>query len=80
MIKCNRCGNTTKFLEVHVGGYRQHGWTQEPNGRFVFEGSNFDKVEDTFFECGSCRADISNQYRKFLQALFAPYNEKDHGV
>ena len=79
MIKCNKCGNEKRFEEVHVGGYRIHQWTQEDNGRFVFDGSNYDKVEDTFFKCCKCGADMSNQYRKFLQALFEPYDEKKHG-
>ena len=79
LIKCNKCGNETKFIEVHYGGYRQHEWTQEPNGRFIFDGSNYDKVDDTFLECGKCKADMTNQYRHFLQALFQRYNEKEHG-
>lgn len=79
MIKCNRCGNEDNFLECHLGGERRHLWTQEENGRFVFDGSNFDKVEDTLFRCGKCFADMSNQYRKFLQALFEPFDEKKHG-
>lgn len=77
LIKCNRCGNESKFLEVHVGGERRHQWAQETNGRFVFDGSNYDKVEDTLFKCGKCYADMSNQYRKFLQALFEPFSLKD---
>lgn len=79
MIKCPKCGNENKFLEVHVGGYRQHEWTQESNGRFVFDGSNYDKVNDTLFKCGKCNFDMSQQYRKFLQVLFQFYNEKEHG-
>ena len=59
-----------------MGGYRQHQWTQEENGRFIFDGSNYDKIQDTFLECGECRADMTNQYRKFLQALFQPYREE----
>lgn len=80
MIRCNQCNNTKIFFEIHVGGYRQHEWTQEVNGRFVFEKSNYDKVDDTLFECGNCHADLSREYRKFLQALFEPYDEKVHGV
>jgi predicted nucleic-acid-binding Zn-ribbon protein len=79
MIKCNKCGNENRFLEVHVGGERRHQWTQEENGRFVFDGSNYDRVEDTFFKCAKCFSDMSNQYRKFLQALFEPFDEKKHG-
>lgn len=80
MIKCNRCGNESTFLECHMGGERRHQWTQENNGRFVFDGSNYDKVEDTLLRCGKCFLDMSNQYRKFLQALFEPYDEKKHGA
>lgn len=80
MIKCNKCGNEREFLEVHVGGERHHQWTQEDNGRFIFDFSNYDKVKDTLFKCGKCFADMSNQYRKFLQALCEPYNEKKHGM
>jgi len=79
MIKCNRCGNEDKFVEAHIGGERRHQWTQESNGRFVFDGSNYDRVEDTLFKCGKCFTDMSNQYRRFLQALFEPYDEKKHG-
>lgn len=80
MIRCNRCDNTDSFLEVHVGGERRHQWTQESTGRFVFDGSNFDKVNDTLFKCGKCYADNSFQYRKFLQALFEVYDEKRYGI
>ena len=79
MIKCNRCGNEESFLECHTGGERRHQWSQEDNGRFVFDGSNYDRVEDTLFKCGKCFADMSNQYRKFLQALFEHYDERKHG-
>jgi hypothetical protein len=79
MIKCNKCGNEQRFLECHIGGERRHEWTQDESGRFVFDGSNYDKVEDTLFKCGRCYADMSNQYRKFLQALFEPYDEKKYG-
>lgn len=80
MIKCNRCGNESKFLEVHAGGERRYQWSQEEGGRFTFDGSNYDKVEDTLFKCAKCLADMSGLYRKFLQALFEPYDEKKHGA
>ncbi len=80
MIHCPKCGNNKKFAEIHMGGARRHEWTQEANGRFVFDGSSFDRVEDTFLKCGKCNLDISNLYRKFLQALFQPYSEEEHGV
>lgn len=76
MIKCQKCGNTKQFNEVHVGGYRTHQWTQEPNGRFVFDGSNYDKIQDTFFECAQCNSDLTDQYRNFLRALFQLYQEE----
>lgn len=76
MIKCNRCGNVKKFIEVHLGGRREHEWTQENNGRFIFDGSNYDKVKDTLFICGMCNTDLGSQYRKFLQALFSLYDEQ----
>jgi hypothetical protein len=79
MIKCNQCGNENKFLECHIGGERHHQWTQDTGGRFIFDGSNYDKVEDTLFKCGRCYSDMSNQYRRFLQALFDPFDEKKHG-
>jgi hypothetical protein len=80
MIRCTKCNNDKNFLEIHVGGYRKHEWTQENNGRIVFRGSNYDKVEDTHFQCAKCGCNIDDQYRKFLQALFEPYNEKEHGA
>lgn len=79
LLKCYKCGNDKSFAEVHVGGYRRHEWTQDTNGRFVFDGSNFDKVEDTWFKCGKCNADLNSFYRRFLQALFEPYDEKKNG-
>lgn len=75
MLKCDKCSNISKFSEIHIGGRRVHSWTQEENGRFVFDGSNYDKVDDTLFECSKCHFDMTNQYRRFLQALFQPYNE-----
>lgn len=80
MIKCNKCGNETKFAEIHVGGYRIHSWTQEENGRWVFDGSDYNKVDDTVFECSKCGANMNSQYKKFLQALYEPYNENKHGL
>jgi hypothetical protein len=80
LLKCQKCGNDKKFAEVHVGGHRRHEWTQEDNGRFVFDGSNYDRVNDTFFYCGKCNADLSNQYRAFLRALCSVYDEGKHGV
>jgi hypothetical protein len=74
MIICPKCGNKEKFAEIHIGGYRKHEWTQENNGRFIFDGSNYDKVHDSVFECGKCHCDLSNLYRKFLQALFKPFD------
>lgn len=79
LLKCNKCGNEKKFLECHMGGERRHQWTQDDNGRFVFDGSNYDRVEDTLFRCGKCSSDMSSQYRKFLQALFEPFDEKKYG-
>lgn len=79
MIKCPQCGNESNFIETHIGGYRKHQYTQESNGRLTFEGSNYDRVEDTFLNCGKCNYNISNQYRKFLEALFQLYDEKKHG-
>lgn len=79
MIKCTKCHNEKSFLEVHIGGYRKHEWLQENNGRMVFVGSNYDKVEDTQFACAKCGTTINEQYRKFLQALYEPYDEKKHG-
>lgn len=80
MIACPKCGNTKEFVEIHVGGYRKHSWEQEDNGRFVFNGSNYDKIKDTFFECALCHADMNNQYRKFLQALYQLYDEDRDGI
>jgi ribosomal protein S27AE len=79
MIKCNRCGNTKNFAEIHVGGSRKHEWTQASNGRMIYEKANYDKVDDTSFECGKCGSSMNEQYRRFLQALFEPYNDKKHG-
>lgn len=69
MIKCNKCGNNKIFSEIHIGGYRRHEWTQDNDGRFIFDGSNYDKAEDVIFRCGKCNADMNNEYRRFLQAL-----------
>jgi hypothetical protein len=80
MIKCSKCGNNESFCEVHIGGYRKHKWTQDKNGRFVFDGSDYDEVEDTMFRCGKCNADISYEYRKFLQSLFSLYDERKYGI
>ena len=80
MLKCPKCGNQKTFVEVHVGGFREHQWEQQPNGRFEFVRSLYDKVDDHRFVCGECKMDVSNQYRKFLQALFQLYNEKEHGA
>ena len=80
LLKCHKCGNEKKFVEVHVGGERHHQWIQEKNGRFVFHASNYDRVEDHIFKCGECGTDLSGQYRRFLQALFEPYDDKKHGV
>ncbi len=76
MIKCTKCYNDKNFIEIHIGGCRKHEWAQESNGRIVFNGSNYDKVDDTHFECGKCGASMNEQYRKFLQALFEPFNIK----
>lgn len=78
MLKCHKCGNKKNFTEEHIGGMRKHEWTQE-NGRMIFDGSSYDKVDDTYFRCGKCNADVSNQYREFLRLLHQHYDEKLHG-
>jgi hypothetical protein len=71
LIVCSKCGNKDNFIEVHSGGYREHSWTQEANGRFIYERANYDKCDNIYFECGKCHADMTPKYRAFLQALFA---------
>ena len=80
MIKCPKCNNDEVFAEVHIGGYRRHQYTQEKSGRIVFDGSDYDRVDDTVFVCGKCNNDLNNQYRKFLGLLMAVYDEKLHGI
>jgi hypothetical protein len=80
VIRCNRCGNMKQFAEVHVGGTRKHEWTQQANGRMVYERAVYDKVEDTYFECGKCGNSLNDKYRSFLQAIFQFYDEKIHGI
>ena len=79
MIRCYKCGNQHKFREVFVGGLRIQNYTQEADGRIVFDGSDHDKVDDTHFECAVCSCNLNSAYKKFLQALFTIYDEKRHG-
>ncbi|MBM9518356.1 hypothetical protein JWG39_00825 [Desulforhopalus vacuolatus] len=70
LIQCPKCGNSEKFFEVVDNIVETTWYTQNKDGSFILEESNFRHLGPPRLFCAVCEEDLTAWHQRFSEMIF----------